>query len=476
MHRDLNNKNTKMTEYRPEVRKVKKNGSGYSSINSDDDTDDLDDDLDIDDLDDIDDSDEYENDDEYEDYYDDSEISEEDDYSEDSDELYDEYDNGNSKPIHKKSSASSHRRSNLPGKRESKNKQPKKKKPVFLFVITVIFAFTTIFSVLLNFYIIQKKEDEKAAEIAAKEAEFQAYLDNQPVTYTQEQVDELVQKAYDDGSLNKETEIKSFIMDKASQTGPSLGEILRLMFEEYVVFSGDGQFYFELINNAFAKNTVNQENLVVSENKIELIENGETVSRMGIDVSEYQGNIDWEKVADSGVEFAIIRAGYRGYGTGKLVQDAKLIRNIEGALDNDIEVGVYFFTQAINEEEMQEEVDTVMSYIEPYHITGPIVIDVEKIDSDKARGNALTKEERTRLVKYFCDAVRKEGYTPMIYGNTYSLFGMLDINEIHDEKIWYAYYTYSFLYYPYKMDIWQYSDKMTIPGINGNVDVNIMFP
>ncbi len=170
----------------------------------------------------------------------------------------------------------------------------------------------------------------------------------------------------------------------------------------------------------------------------------------------------------------MIRAGYRGYGTeGKLVTDECFERNMEGAAANGIDIGVYFFTQAITVEEAREEAQYVLDLLASYDISYPIVIDVEKLSSD-ARANALTQAQRTEIVSAFCDAIAEAGYTPMIYGGIYSLFGMLDINQVSHYKIWFAFYN-NYVYYPYEVQMWQYSDKGSIPGIEGAVDLNLWF-
>ena len=199
-----------------------------------------------------------------------------------------------------------------------------------------------------------------------------------------------------------------------------------------------------------------------------------TRSILCIDLSAHQGSVDWQAVANSGVQAAIIRAGYRGYGSGKMVEDEYVKGNLEGARVNNIKTGVYFFSQAINEAEIEEEVNTLLELVGPYNIEGPIAIDVEKLDAETARGNALSQEERTALVRHFCEKVKEAGYQPMIYGNAYSLFRMLNYNELTEYPVWYAYYSDN-LYFPYDLAVWQYSSTGKVNGVNGNVDLNVMF-
>lgn len=204
-------------------------------------------------------------------------------------------------------------------------------------------------------------------------------------------------------------------------------------------------------------------------------ENGIT-SRMGIDVSEFQGeDIDWKQVKDSGIEFVIIRAGYRAYGeTGELVQDAMFEQNIEGALEAGLDVGVYFFSQAVTPGEAVEEAEFVLDLIRPYEITGPVVYDTEEIKGDTARTDDNTRQEFTNYCKVFCDTVEHAGYDSMIYANMKWMAFTLDMEELTDYDFWYADY-HELPQNPYDYTIWQYSETGEVPGINANVDLNIWF-
>ncbi len=196
------------------------------------------------------------------------------------------------------------------------------------------------------------------------------------------------------------------------------------------------------------------------------------VSRKGIDVSRYQGKIDWEKVASDGVEYAFIRAGIRGTTEGKLMEDDRFADNIEGAIDNDIHAGIYFFTQALTKEEAVDEAEFVLELIEPYKITYPVVIDLEEVTSEDARTADLTKEEYTQNCIAFCETIKAAGYTPMIYGNLKTFMIMLDMEQLEDYEKWFAYYNAP-VYFPYDFSIWQYSSKGSVRGIDEDVDLNI---
>lgn len=192
----------------------------------------------------------------------------------------------------------------------------------------------------------------------------------------------------------------------------------------------------------------------------------------GIDVSLYQKEIDWEQVAASGVTFAIIRCGFRGAVTGKLVEDSYFRRNMEGAKAAGIRVGVYFFTQAISEEEAIEEANMVLSLCKNYTLDLPIFIDTE--NAVDGRANGLDNRTRTDYIKKFCDTIQSNGYTPGVYASKNWYYEKVYAKELENYCNWVAQYS-DVCDYEGKKDFWQYSSKEQINGIQGNVDVNIRY-
>jgi len=194
----------------------------------------------------------------------------------------------------------------------------------------------------------------------------------------------------------------------------------------------------------------------------------------GIDVSYYQGDVDWKKVKESGIEFAIIRIGYRGYGEeGKLVEDKLAFQNLKGALDADLKVGVYFFSQAVTVEEAIEEADFVIKRIRDYDITLPVVYDWEYI-SEEARTANMDARTLTDCYLAFCGRLEAAGYTPMAYFNTYQSRSLMHLTELEDYPFWLALYS-DRMTFPYRIEMWQYTDSGKVPGIEGLVDLNLMF-
>ena len=192
----------------------------------------------------------------------------------------------------------------------------------------------------------------------------------------------------------------------------------------------------------------------------------------GIDVSVYQGTIDWAKVSKSGVDFAMIRAGYRGYGDkGVLVEDSMFSKNVLGAKTNKIDIGIYFYTQAINVEEAKEEAKFVVNLIKKYGIDVkyPIAIDTELSPTGTGRADSISKEKRTEIVKAFCETIKQLGYKPMVYASKYWLYDNLNVQQISQYDTWLAHYTDK-TDYKYSYTMWQYTSTGKIDGITGNVD------
>lgn len=203
-------------------------------------------------------------------------------------------------------------------------------------------------------------------------------------------------------------------------------------------------------------------------------ENGNKISHLGVDISYHQESIDWETLKSSPCEFLMIRCGYRGYTEGGLVEDEKFREYADAATEAGIPFGVYFFTQAITEEEAIAEADFAMSLVQDYDLSYPLAIDTEYISDDNARTNLaeLTNEERTKLVTIFCDRVKEFGYYPLIYASENWLRRYLDASMIQEYEIWAPQYLdkNDFMY---DFTIWQYAEDGAMPGIPGKVDLNI---
>ncbi len=192
---------------------------------------------------------------------------------------------------------------------------------------------------------------------------------------------------------------------------------------------------------------------------------------MGIDVSKWNGTIDWNAVKNSGVSYAIIRCGYRGSSAGKLIQDPQFEANIKGATEAGLKVGVYFFSQAVNEIEAVEEASMALEQIKGYQLSYPVFIDVE---ASGGRGDALDTAARTAVCKAFCTTIQNAGYTAGVYSNKLWMEGKIDMGSLNAYKVWLAQYAAAPTYGG-KYDLWQYKADGSISGIKGNVDLNISY-
>ncbi|MCI8422693.1 MAG: hypothetical protein HFF50_04030 [Lawsonibacter sp.] len=195
-------------------------------------------------------------------------------------------------------------------------------------------------------------------------------------------------------------------------------------------------------------------------------------AKTGVDVSFYQGEIDWQAVAADGIDFAILRLGYRGYTEGGLILDSHFLDNIRGALDAGLEVGVYFFSQALNPQEAEAEADFVALALEGYAITYPVAFDWEYISNPDARTKNVTGEELTQCAKAFCARIQERGYTPAVYFNRDLAYLSYDLQELTQLPLWLAEYSSRPSFY-YDFHLWQYSDTGTVAGIQGNVDLDL---
>lgn len=204
--------------------------------------------------------------------------------------------------------------------------------------------------------------------------------------------------------------------------------------------------------------------------RLSYVQNGQTISRTGIDVSSHQQQINWSSVAQDGVSFVYIRLGYRGSSEGTLHVDDFFTQNLSGAKNAGIDIGVYFFSQAITEEEAREEARFVLKQLDGASLDYPIAFDMEPSPEGGGRADALTREEATAIANAFCDEIQKSGYRAIIYGNSYDL-SKYNLSALTG-RIWLAQYdgkpdgSISFV-------MWQYTPKGTVAGISGSVDLNL---
>ena len=194
----------------------------------------------------------------------------------------------------------------------------------------------------------------------------------------------------------------------------------------------------------------------------------------GIDVSRWNGSINWTSVKNAGMDFAIIRCGYRGSSAGALIEDSMFRTNIAAAKKAGLKVGVYFFTQAVNEVEAVEEASMVLSLISSYGLDLPVYLDVEP---SNGRGDRIDVATRTAVCRAFCGTIRNAGYSTGIYASKNWLEEKLDAPALAGSgaRIWLARYAVEIDYSRTSVDMWQHTSRGSVPGVSGYTDLNIRY-
>ena len=220
-------------------------------------------------------------------------------------------------------------------------------------------------------------------------------------------------------------------------------------------------------------NNYNSADFVLDGQKMSYTDSGQYTYRLGIDVSEHNGTVDWEAVRNAGYEFAYLRIGYRGYGSdGSLVEDATFETNYEGARKAGLDVGVYFYSQAVNETEAEEEAQFVVNILNGRHLDLPAAIDMETVEDGAARTDGVSGDQFTQNIKAFSLDVADAGYEPMLYTNLHWETFTLDMTKLYDLPVWFSNYSTA-PGTPYKFRVWQYSNTGTVDGVSGSVDLDI---
>lgn len=218
----------------------------------------------------------------------------------------------------------------------------------------------------------------------------------------------------------------------------------------------------------------NFDNLKNEQGRFSYYEDGNLVSQTAVDVSDLQGKIDWERVSEDGIDFAMIRLGRRGYTEGNIYLDNYYYENVSGVQSEGMPFGVYFFSQAITEDEAIEEANFVIKHLSGSGISYPVVFDHEPVESADGRANNLSKNELTHITKAFCQKIEDAGYTPMIYGNAFDM-ERLNLNDLKGIDVWYAEYESSQPTGQFDFAMWQYSSTANVSGINTQADLSILF-
>ena len=193
-------------------------------------------------------------------------------------------------------------------------------------------------------------------------------------------------------------------------------------------------------------------------------------------MSAFQHDIDWKAVKASGVDFAMLRLGYRGWGAkGTLVEDEYIRKNLAGCAEAGMPIGVYFFSQATSLNEVYEEIEFMLDILGDYKLDYPIVLDWEEANPTEGRVRNVTRRELTDMLRYFCDEMNVRGFNPMVYFNWTQASKMIYLNELEDYPFWLALYQ-DRMTFPFRVEMWQYTSEGRVPGISGDVDINVYIP
>lgn len=241
-----------------------------------------------------------------------------------------------------------------------------------------------------------------------------------------------------------------------------------------MVVNEDGEEEWVLISPYLPKHDYDFTKLVCQSDLMKYYENGRQVSYVGVDISKAEGYVDFNKLKKAGVDFVMLRVGARGYSSGQLVIDEYFSDNIKRASDAKLEIGLYFFSQAITEAEAIEEALVVLQQLEGYTVRYPIAFDMEYVDNDTSRVESLSRADKTTVAKAFLDTIRMGGYEPMIYGDKYWLIKQIDLSKMTEYDVWLSQQE-DIPDYPYRFSMWQYNRQASIDGISGSASLNISF-
>ena len=240
------------------------------------------------------------------------------------------------------------------------------------------------------------------------------------------------------------------------------------------VVKPDGTEEWVLISPYLPKHDYDFTRLVCQSDRMKYFENGKQTSYEGIDLSEVQDYVDFAAVKKSGIDFVMLRVGARGYSTGQMILDEYFADNLKRATDAGLEVGVYFFSQAITEQEAVEEANMVIESLGEYEISYPVAYDMERVANDSSRTDVLSKTERTDIALAFLKQIKDAGYQTLLYGNKEWLIRQIDLSKLTAYDVWLS-QEEDIPDYPYKFTMWQYDRGGIVDGVSGYVDMNISF-
>ena len=236
----------------------------------------------------------------------------------------------------------------------------------------------------------------------------------------------------------------------------------------------DGTEEWVVISPYLPKNTYDFTKLVSNDDQMKYEVDGKSVSFIGVDISKYQGEVDFYQLKDAGIDYVMLRVGARGYSSGKIIMDEYFATNIQKATEAGLDIGVYFYSQALTVDEAIEEANLVIQSLSGYTLQYPVAFDMEYVENDTARVESLSRADKTTITKAFLDTIQAAGYRAMIYGNKEWLIKRIDLSQLKDYEVWLSQQK-DIPDYPYKFSMWQYTTSAEIRGIDGYANLNICF-
>lgn len=301
----------------------------------------------------------------------------------------------------------------------------------------------------LDFWDMYPVEEEESAEKQEAEETPKSSYEEKAEKDRQEQEEKAEQKAQEDPSLDG---------------------------KHTLVTNRDGSQEWVLINSYLKKNTYDFTRLEEKNGLKKYVDGGKTLSYLGADLSKYNGDVNFASMKAAGVDYVMIRVGSRGYNTGKITLDEKFNDYIKGASEAGLQIGVYFASQAISQEEASQEADFILQNLAPYQasITYPVAFDMEFAANDEARIDGLRTADRTAIATAFLDKIKNAGYIPMVYGNKEWLIKEVDMTGLQQYDVWLSQEEEA-PDYPYQFTMWQYTTDGVLNGVPGDVGLDISF-
>lgn len=366
--------------------------------------------------------------------------------------------------------------------RKARLKEQKDRKPFgpgnrqFLYLMNMIVLCCVTLLSLAAAGIFLLRARDAAAQSTSLQSELDAVKGSAKTLYTEDEVSARESQARDDGATAEKRKILMQIQS-SMESGGSTASMLRSLFSEDIVVVNGGKYYFYPILNAVKRNSFQQDDFSLTDDgRLQYIGSDKVTLQSGVNVSEENGDIDWQLVSEDDVSFAMICAGGResdDSGKSRVFEDQNLEDNINGASEAGLHVGVYYILDLSEKDEVQEEAEELVQRLDAYQskISYPIALWVNA-PSEEDRHAHQSKADWTDYVISFCDVLEDAGYEPMIYGNLASFVMMLNIENLEQYDKWIS-NTGASLYFPYRFSMWQYSSVGTVHGISTEVGLDV---